>query len=1152
MTIDDLLKIDFSNTLKCAMTTPVPALMCFDKWVFRLANWEEFVKIFYYLMYQTEDGKQKIDECVNQRITSVNIKIISDNDNLDAILNPTKFSPKLYARVSDLSVMHNLLFVEQLYGIAKKYDFQLWLREQRSEEDKIAQQVVQQIAILTKKGTVKPKKERNTNYFIARINGECLTDAEKLYLRIEREFDKFLLLGDIVLSEEEDFLLKQYMTAEMKRLIAFSNWTPKRDKVFSLGLVRFAMKYYSQRTFWKYSQDEYCVKIDGNKQNIVHDVFRGIMRKYGKSYDDNLAQKIDNVNLHSFVTDKCATQLFDYLFAFWRIDLSRNILNLYGEKGKDNFKILIDEIKSNNDVSVQNVMKHTSMALALNEKSCKLRIRRILKLMDDCFWNQTQISSTGNRINELLRSWMNDSSGSFLKEYNANIRKKGKKGELLLSRPTLRVDFKTGQFIIRMPRQILLNCTIEEYPLWTVTADNGCCVTEVPKLLQGQRLYTEEVDISLPREFLFGKIRMVLASSTQKFCGYSFKLESFRFFNESGCYIENTNALSAGHLFCYSVDCHSPQVLSKETEKPIAIDNMFVTHYQVEKGDIFCLPNDHAVQVGDKIKEGLCGGRYVDGVVAYFNDICYPVYAKLPKIIFKATKKDIEGAGVIVNGAKSIIKVVDKQYHEFKLEDTLDDIYAYAIDLSDYVTNDGCYTVNISIPNNRSQNIYAFCYLRDFSYQFESAPYVFKESGSIRFDKKLKVEIDKDNWDDLGNCMRLTFAFDPESSEYCKKIHDNELYVNYECGQSIIQLRITLPIFQWKFAKHDNWSYRQPADLSRKKVPQYFYVRGPFNFTDKDSCKVFVDSIDDIVSNDEAEIYARPDKDVKCFCFNIANLKSWFTHDVVRRKVVITLNNKEYDLFDVLCRSIIKSHNLSGDFDNNVLYGYFDIVGDSTYCVDIKFREQFIAQELPIRNGQFKLETELRSDIYTVTAYEIEEDDSGFDSYTIPLGTFKQKLVNVYDLTDSIIYIKDIQDIHKKYKAFCTRVNYCIQQLERINSYYDLLEEGKEVVGLWTFDADDERMSRCIIYKGVLGQYWGEVFKFGFKVLLVFYGSCDVNDAIILRKQDDEYYELLYDRSRDWLIRNDNNYSKQDKIRNLVVLEDDKYRCRIEIEGKKV
>lgn len=147
-----------------------------------------------------------------------------------------------------------------------------------------------------------------------------------------------------------------------------SSFSPEREKVFAFGIVRYAMKYYYRGIFWPHIFDEYGVKLSPNKQTEINDCFRLIMLKTGKTYDDTLKQKVDNISMHCFVTDKCATQFFDYLFDFWRLDLHRDIENIYGDFGKGNFKLLLDELKSNNVRSISDIMKHTSKAIELNEK----------------------------------------------------------------------------------------------------------------------------------------------------------------------------------------------------------------------------------------------------------------------------------------------------------------------------------------------------------------------------------------------------------------------------------------------------------------------------------------------------------------------------------------------------------------------------------------------------------------------------------------------------------------------------------------------------------------------------------------------------------------------------------------------------------------
>ena len=104
---------------------------------------------------------------------------------------------------------------------------------------------------------------------------------------------------------------------------------------------------------------------------------------------------------------------------------------------------------------VNNIMKHTSMALALQEKSGRLRLKRILQLMDSCFWEHAEIPQTGNRFNELLRKWMGKEKGKFLQESKIVLTEHGKRGNTLLSRPQLCVSFQNELFSIKFPREIL-------------------------------------------------------------------------------------------------------------------------------------------------------------------------------------------------------------------------------------------------------------------------------------------------------------------------------------------------------------------------------------------------------------------------------------------------------------------------------------------------------------------------------------------------------------------------------------------------------------------------------------------------------------------------------------------------------------------------
>lgn len=93
--------------------------------------------------------------------------------------------------------------------------------------------------------------------------------------------------------------------------------------------------------------------------------------------------------------------------------------------------------------------------------------------------------------------------------------------------------------------------------------------------------------------------------------------------------------------------------------------------------------------------------------------------------------------------------------------------------------------------------------------------------------------------------------------------------------------------------------------------------------------------------------------------------------------------------------------------------------------------------------------------------------------------------------------------------------------------------DGKEIVGLWSIDVfDQESMDSCICYKGVCGydMYSGK-FKKEFNVLVIFYNKSDVNCIIVLRDDGDEYCELLYDKRKGWLLKDDLSYSGIERIK---------------------
>ena len=1181
----EVFRVDFKTLDRNAWRDFTPAILAYDKYVFSISTWQELLKIFYYLAYKEPSGSEFFSLLTNKEVAVIGDKLVAKpstfvgkslmvrnkkvfTDNIHTVHAGIKFYKNIYVSCSTSqpmnlfedkvlvsSVIDNLEIMGYVINSLNLNNIQVYLACSGGKQEQLEAAKTALIKKLTSKANGKGKI-KNTKYFLAHINGEILSPEEKFYRRIEREFDKKVFLGDIYVSPEEETYLKKFMAMKLRTLDnrgVLSNFHPK---VFAFGLVRYAMKHYSQKTFWPYFPEEYGIDVKMQNQGTIHDEFRRIMRANGKAYDDDCAMKIDNISMHSFVTDCCANQFFDYLFDYWRIDLRRNVENIYGDAGKEYFKFLLEEIESNIDSSINGVMKHTSMALKHNKKSCILRIRRILQMMDECFFDRTKVvPQTGNRINDLLQKWMELKTGKFQKEFKIVGKKAGIRGESLLSHPLLRANFYRNDFDIKLPQEILRHCENSEHPYWVISASGLPSLTIEPRLYEGSiGLYTQECEIALPQEYVFKKITMTLVSTVRQYAKFYFKEADTRFFNEKGIYVDGLkDYMPAGMFIAYSKTKELPQILYSNRIVALDIDGIYVGQYQLEHGDIVVYPDNHAIPVGEKITEGLIGEQ-LKQVVAKLEDSEIAVYRTLPKILFKAKREYLAGSMLQLydsKGNEKYFRISEHNYCEFKLDDALEDTYAYLIDLKDYIEADGSYIVNINLPNSKSRYCYEFAYLSTLSFSFEDAPYIFKDNGAIIFSGNSQIETDED-WDISANEKVLRFNFDKDDRECSNKVDGMDLKLYYRLPESRIPLLIRIPALFWKFNKCDEWSHKRPADLSIKNIPAHLYICGPFDFKNKNT-KLNIDD-KTFSSFDETDIYAERVKDENYFSFYLTNIKSWLDYTYAERTIFLTLEGKKHQLTNIICRSSVKKANLSGDYDNNTIHGYFEIIGDSEYTVKVEHEGDIIGQDIALVNGEFALETNTLGGTYAVTVYEIIEDDSGFEFDSIKLVKCFLNLVNLANLQGNVINIKEFAYSNKKYKPLELGQKYVIQNLTYLGRYKDISElvDGGLINGLWKLDIyDANQMKNCIFYKGKLGWHYDSGnFHREFKVLVIFYDQYDVNKIIVLRECDGEYVELLYDRKTHLLIPDENklNLKRWQIKERILILEDNLYDCIAEID----
>lgn len=1140
-------EIDFKNISQHKNTNVVPVFMQYGDECYEIAlnkkqsenAWSIFQKLFYSKFY--EQNKEYLEPLFDIRLfaneNSNGVFIFSKSDKTfknelsTGRDTATKFANDAYIGLRP-KYHENLVVLRKIVNDVSLKDFRLFVS---TVEDIQETEFKKEYASMKKQFTRKrknPYKIKKGNLVVGHINGLVLNDEEKLIKYVRREFDNKSLLGDIILDEEQEAVLNNYMRTQLKRFINSPikdkkiTFKPDYSRVFALGLVRYAMKNYNKRhsgDFWPHFKTDYEIEIVPNKQPYLHDVFKSIMNRYEKIYDDNTTNKIDNITMHSFVADNSAFQLFDYLFDFWRLDLGRNSDNLNnGDEGELAFKTLVEVMEKN---TTQDVMSHTSLLLnfAKTKTVVKNRVKRIIRLINEAFWNDASINETGNRINHLLNMWIAEPKGAFQKEKTYVAKHSSReKGEIMFHSPIFNMSYETETLKIILPHQRLVECGEEDYPIWKIEcSDPNITIDDVNPEYKKDKIgyYVERTSIEIPVHSMLSEFSFKLVSGDKELKKYKIDPSNIRFFDEKGKNIDYRTAnIPEGYVTAYSNSDKYPSLLDDDVNS-LHSDGLVMKALNLVKGQIIVLDDGTGLQAGQKLDEGLNETYPINGAIIKSNGNDYKIYAQLPKLLFKSTPDQLGGISLIINGSHN--KVVDKPIKEFKLSDDLK-ATGYLIDLADFVNREGLYTLVLSFPKMHVQrDLGAIAYIKGFDYKFVGAPYIFKEYGTISFNSSLrinKLQSEKEGeWQSNLNANNFVFNFGErniQSESYCKLVDDRKLKLEYTLNGVNYPIYFDIPALYWKFSQSDEWNTKPIANVMLKDLKnkhKKLYVSGPFNFN-----KSVITTTNDVdIAEEESEIKYQSGKSNQLF--DLTRIHDWFKNNrsEVHRKVFISLDGKDYLLFNVICKSRLLGVSLIGDFENNLLKGEVDIEGNESYTVSIYHNNELICVDEQIVNNQFCIETMLESGNYEINVYEISEnddDEDGFDTGTtsikLNLNPIVKRLINLKDLTGQVIRLKGYQDLDKKYMPRYFEREYLIFDLEKTTyEEYKNSEEEWDFYGIWNEDIDaydDETMNKFTYYKAKLGAVKYDGTRMFFSNIVVMYLDTMNSESIILLNKDEQ------------------------------------------------
>ena len=478
------------------------------------------------------------------------------------------------------------------------------------------------------------------------------TPEEKLIRRIEREFIKCRYIGDILISEEEYAILKELFRARYEKIV--NSYTHSAiDGVFAVALVQIGARFYNG-SYWPHVQKELGIdKMPANHQAWIGKSFFDTLTKFNKYHvDEN--QFVNNILLHCFITKYYANDLFDFIFAYYQLDLERD-LNKNTKEMRD--YLMEAMLKSEMSARAYKIRKHTADAVLVNNKGCRIRVSRILRLIDNALFNDILPLESQNRISQLFCQWA--SSSSQFDYEKKRIKGMNKHGEKRFSSPYIHYDGRNDRFMVILPQQYIRLLEDEDLPeiSWRITIDDNTLnlPVQVKSIVTGCR--TEKYDqFELNKDKLFCSIEIELwKNDKERIRRFKIKEDNIRFFDKDWDMVEyesSSKYLPAGQIFAFSmlecnIELSSENGFDVEIKNGIKLFNMFLS-----KGDVLRLPNGKAKSVGRVLEEGIIDKNKVEGAYILYEEQLYSINRALPSIFIKMRPDQENGTLIVINNQR--------------------------------------------------------------------------------------------------------------------------------------------------------------------------------------------------------------------------------------------------------------------------------------------------------------------------------------------------------------------------------------------------------------------------------------------------------------------------------------------------------------------
>lgn len=857
-------------------------------------------------------------------------------------------------------------------------------------DEKTDSEIAEEVCIDTEKPEARISEERSEKKERKVVEGNLYQEKQNVQRRViseEEQLRKYILeqfyvqplLGSIDVSRTEfEYVLMPWFKNRARYVLYGTNALGGIDPIFCVCLVQIAMRDSKHGEFWNHVAKRLGYsKPTQTMTSRFGEVFIKTMKAHKKIVFDS-GEKVASILMHCFVCDNHIPKLFDFLYAYYELDLFRHLE--------------LADVKTLRDIMVsgkyytrkQLILQQTEDVLKYLPELAIERFERYLTWIDKAYFDADYEPESVGRFAEAFKKWKSKHP-----DFSANSKEKeltSRKGQRMFSSPELCLNLKNGKFSIVFPKQrIPFEC---EEAYWEIVT-GGVKRVECEVIEAITSNLTEEVRSSFPAEKLLSGIQFRLMSKTGVLRTFDIAEDCCRAFDSDGNLIKNRH-LEAGTVYCFTRK--EEQLVTEASSTQQQTDDWLLSCYSFETGMTIEFPDGTFAIVGGELSEGICGCSPLHNALVYDeNRRPMQIYSRLPMLMIKTTNDKFLSGRMNLNGKYYALE--NLTYRMVELGDRSDEHgFLITIPEKEYFI----YDISIDIAAEHSIRQYHFAYMEGFGFRFENSgeplPYMFVPRGSVTVFGDVALH---------GHNMEKH----PRKNEFGFVLNTEQRVLEFDVLDHNASLELEIPVVAYRFDQQE-WRIQSPGEMWHTELPEKIEFRIPGT-----SLGLSVDA--DVDTGKKSVVYSRGLSEETIIC-DLMELRSWLGREMFRHDIDLVIDGNRRHFAAVYARSAVFSARLEGDFENDVLRGVFDIVGKSRYVVSLFYGEKIIAEQIPVENGEIKVEMPADVGLYKAVIYEVEEDEFGFGEQLYKIGEAECELIDPGNIEGKTFHIKNLLTLDRQ------------------------------------------------------------------------------------------------------------------------------------------